>query len=110
MTVVGLSFSAPTVAPRDVQTTRLNGTHLNISWELPSLVEARGFITTITITFMPNFGSNRKKRQVVTVEEPGNSTSTIIGGLTPDLQYLVTVSASTSEGTGPEASVVVQSK
>ena len=83
---------------------------MNVSWELPSLVEARGFIDSIIITFRPNFGSNRKERQVVTVESPGNSTSTVIGELTPDLQYLVTVSGSTSEGTGPEASAVVQSK
>ena len=83
---------------------------MNISWELPSLLEARGFIDSIIITFKPNFGSNQKERQVVTVEAPGNSTSTVIGGLTPDLQYSVTVSTSTSEGAGPEASAVVQSK
>ena len=110
MTVVGLFFAAPTVAPRDVQTTRLNGTHMNISWELPSLVEARGFIASITITFMPSSESKRKKRQVMMIEAPGNSTSTVIGGLTPDLQYMVTVSASTSEGTGPEATDVVPGK
>ena len=79
---------------------------MNISWELPSLLEARGFIDSITITFKPN----QKERQVVMIEAPGNSTSTVIGGLTPDLQYSVTVSASTSEGAGPETSAVVQSK
>ena len=44
------------------------------------------------------------------VEVPGNSTSTVIGGLNPDLQYSVTVSTSTSEGAGPEATTVVPSK
>ena len=44
------------------------------------------------------------------VESPGNSTSTVIGGLNPDLQYSVTVSTSTSEGAGPEATAVVPSK
>ena len=35
---------------------------------------------------------------------------TVIGGLNPDLQYSVTVSTSTSEGAGPEATAVVPSK
>ena len=83
---------------------------MNISWELPSLLEARGFIDSIIITFKPNFGSNQKERQVVTVEAPGNSTSTVIGGLNPDLQYSVTVSTSTSEGAGPEIIALVPSK
>ena len=102
---------APAVAPRDVQTTRINGTHMNISWELPTLEEARGFIDTITITFTPTSGGlQRKKRQIVTVQVPGNSTSKVIGGLNPDLQYSVTVGTSTSEGAGPEATAVVPSK
>lgn len=84
---------------------------MNISWELPTLEEARGFIDTITITFTPtSVGLQRKKRQVVTVEVPGNSTSKVIGGLNPDLQYSVTVSTSTSEGPGPEVTAVVPSK
>ena len=83
---------------------------MNISWELPSLVEARGFIATITIALMPRLESNREKRQVVRIEAPGNATSKVIGGLTPDLQYSVTVSASTGEGAGPEATVVVPGK
>ena len=43
------------------------------------------------------------------VEVPGNSTSTVIGGLNPDLQYSVTVSTSTSEGAGPEIIALVPS-
>ena len=71
--------------------------------------EARGFIDTITITFTPTSGGlQRKKRQVVTVEIPGNSTSKVIGGLNPDLPYSVTVS--TNEGAGPEATAEVPSK
>ena len=102
---------APAVAPRDVQTTRINGTHMNISWELPTLEEARGFIDTITITFTPTSGGlQRKKRQGVTIQVPGNSTFKVIGGLNPDLQYSVTVSTSISEGAGPEATAVVPSK
>ena len=101
----------PTVAPRDMQTTRINGTHMNISWELPTLEEARGFIDTITITFTPTSGGlQRKKRQAGTVKVPGNSTSKVIGGLNPDLQYSVTVSTSTSEGAGPGVTAVVPSK
>lgn len=72
--------------------------------------EARGFIDTITITFTPTSGLQRKKRQAVTVEVPGNSTSKVIGGLNPDLQYSVTVSTSTSEGAGPEVTAVVPSE
>ena len=83
---------------------------MNISWELPTLEEARGFIDTITVTFTPTSGLQRKKRQAVMVEVPGNSTSTVIGGLNPDLRYSVTVSTSTSEGAGPEATAVVPSK
>ena len=57
-----------------------------------------------TTTFAPISGLQRKERQAVMVEVPGNSTSTVIGGLNPDLQYSVyTVSISTSEGAGAEA-------
>ena len=73
--------------------------------------EARGLIDTITITFTPTSGGLQcKKRQVVTVEVPGSSTSKDIGGLNPDLQYSGTVSTSISEGAGPEATAVVPSK
>ena len=76
----------------------------------PSLGEARGYMGTTTITFTPTSGLQRKKRQAVTVKVPGNSTSTVIGGLNPDLQYSVTVSTSTSEGAGPEIIALVPSK
>ena len=103
-------FSDPTVAPRNVQATRLNGTHMSISWELPTLVEARGFIDSTTITLIPSSESGRKKRQVMTVSVPGNITSAVIGGLNPELQYSVVVRTSTSEGAGPEATTVVPGK
>ena len=107
---VFFSFIAPTVPPRNVQTTRLNGTHMNVSWELPSLVEARGFINSTTITLMPSSESKRKKRQTLTVSVPGNATSAILGGLNPELQYSVVVRTRTSVGTGPEATTVVPGK
>ena len=66
---------------------------------------------TITISFTPTSGGlQRKKRQVVTIEVPGNSTSKVIGGLNPELPYSVTVSTSTSEGAGTGATAVVPSK
>ena len=46
----------------------------------------------------------------MTVNFPGNTTSAVIGGLYPDLQYVVTIGISTSEGAGPEATTVVPSK
>ena len=102
---------APTVAPKGMQTTHINGTHMNTSWELPTLEEARGFIDNITITFTPtSVRLQCKKRQVVTIEVPGNSTPKVIGGLNPELQYSVTVSTSTSEGAGTEATAEVPSK
>ena len=107
---VFFSFTAPTAPPRNVQTTRLNGTHMNISWELPTLVEARGFINSTTITLMPNSESKRKKRQTMTVSVPGNATSAVIGGLNPELQYSVVVTTRTSVGNGPETSTVVPGK
>ena len=64
---------------------------------------------TITITFTPTSGLQCKKRQAVTVKVPGNSTSTVIGGLNPDLQYSVTVSTSTSEGAGSKIIALVSS-
>lgn len=100
-------FSDPTAPPRNVQATRLNGTHMSISWELPTLVEARGFINSTTITLIPSSESGRKKRQDMTVSVPGNATSAVIGGLNPDLQYSVVVRTSTSGGDGPGATTVV---
>ena len=104
-------FSAPTAPPRNVMANRLNATHMAITWELPTLVESRGFIVSITITYAPIMESaRRRKRQAVSVGIPGNSTSAVSGGLNPDLQYSVTVSTSTIAGTGPESAAVVSSK
>jgi len=111
LTVASLLTSVPTAPPRNVMTNRLNATHMLISWDLPTLVESRGFIVSITITYTPIMEpARRRKRQVVTIEVSGNSTSVVIGGLNPDLQYSVTVSVSTVGGTGPETVAAVPSK
>ena len=85
-------------APNNVSATRLNGTHINVTWEPIPLSQAQGIIQSYNIILQVT--NNRKKRQVIRHQIPANRSSAIIGGLNPALSYSVLVGATTKEGLG----------
>ena len=99
--VVILLSPAPTAPPTNIAINRLNSTHMNVTWMPISLEEARGFITNYTVTYepAPSTGGPQKRdndRSSVTVK----GTMAVIGGLSPNLAYSVTVRANTAAGMG----------
>lgn len=88
---------------------RINGTHMNVEWTPLTLEEARGFVSSYMITYS---ASNRKRQMdSESITFPGDSSSGVIGGLTPGVSYSVAVAATTSAGVGNQSEpVVVPSK
>ena len=74
---------------------RLNDTHMNVSWELLTLIQARGHVTNYTVSYQPT-GSVEVETKVV----PGDQNSVVIGGLDPYEAYSVQVWANTTAGRG----------
>ena len=92
---------APTAPPTNIAIERLNSTHMNVTWMPISLEEARGFITNYTVTYgpAPSTGGPQKRdhdQSSVTVK----SAPAVIGGLSPNVVYSVTVRANTAAGMG----------
>ena len=98
-------------SPTGVRVLRLNGTHMNVSWNPVPLMETKGFIVSYTVLYSKIL-TGRKRRQVMFVTVPGSETHAIIGDLKSSHSYQVFVSAATSAGSGEYSSnpVVARSK
>ena len=90
--------TVPLIHPRDIGSTRLNGTAVRVSWRPLSRSEARGFITNYTITYW-RVGSNAANASTITVSGE-DASSAIIINLDPNSDYYFTVSAGTVQGVG----------
>ena len=90
-------YAAPDHYP-SVTANRLNVTHMNITWRKLSLEEARGFITSYTVSY-DTLDSRRRKEATVEFVHPEGSYK-VISGLGITISYVVTVSASTAVGLG----------
>ena len=79
---------------------------MTVSWNLLTLVEARGFVRNYTVFYSPvSSGSKRQQtRAMFEVTVDGNTT---IGGLNESLVYSVQVSANTGAGTGARSMAVI---
>ena len=95
--ICNLIFSTVPPSPSIVDSTRLNGTHIQVTWERIPLTLSRGFIQTYIISYEK---LNRRKRQVMTMSVPADVNSAIISGLDPTALYEVSVAATTAIGTG----------
>ena len=73
----------------------LNNTHMNVSWELLTPIQARGHVTNYTVSYQPT-GSIELETKVV----HGDQNSVVIGGLDPYEAYSVQVWANTAAGGG----------
>ena len=90
-------FLLPLAPPpvQNVNITRLNDTTLHVTWDPISPINARGFLTTYTIS-VTQVKSTYKGQSFVTV--PASQTSGTVGGLDALQHYNVRVAASTSGG------------
>ncbi len=97
--------TVPISHPRDIGSTRLNGTGVRVSWRPLTRSEARGFITNYTITYW-RVGSNAANASTITVSGEDASSATIVD-LNPNSDYYFTVSAGTVQGVGNVSAAMV---
>ena len=69
---------------------------MNVSWEPLHPDDARGEVISYTVHYRPTDSSSES----MTVDVPGGQSHVIIGGLDPQLTYLVEVWANTAAGSG----------
>ena len=74
---------------------------MNVSWTQLTLMEARAFITEYSISYKTARSSRRQQTTPVVHKAPADSSSTVVDGLDPSADYLVSLSAATSVGLGP---------
>ena len=96
----------PSVSPSGVRVERLNSTAINVSWTLLTLEEARGFVTSYTVSYSKGEGQGRRPVEELVVPG-GEQSSAVIGGLDTGSSYLLSVSAGTSAGSGQMSEPVV---
>lgn len=88
--------SVPTLAPMNVNATRLNDTAMRVSWIPLTIVEARGFVKYV-ITYT-RVAESRKRQASGTKTVNGTESSTVVNDLEPGAKYDVAVGAQTSAG------------
>ena len=81
---------------------RVNGTHINVTWEELSPADARGDVVSYSILYTPVTRQGEDNVVVVT----GNQSSVLIGGLDPQQTYTVQVWATTAAGDGTRSDPV----
>ena len=102
---VYVCYAVP-ASPTGVGVLRLNGTHMNVSWNQIPFSEAGGFIVTYRVLYN-KFTTERRRRQIMFFSVPGSETNALIGDLDPPSNYQVYVSAATSAGEGEFTSIPV---
>ncbi len=97
--------SAPSVALTNIAASRTSPTTIIVSWKPLTLSEARGFITFYIIEYYPFIIENKRQSlDIMRMNVSALLSSTTIGGLEENLDYMIQVSASTSAGSGVTSS------
>ena len=73
-------------------------------------MEARGFITEYSISYETARSSRRQQTTPVVHKAPADSSSTVVDGLDPSADYVVSLSAVTSVGLGPVSPMITPSE
>ena len=89
--------SVPTKSPQNVMFDRISGEYVNVSWDVLTLSEARGF-PVYTVTLIPSVSSDGEQitNEVITVNT--TQSSIVIGGLDVNVEYVLTVAVGTTGG------------
>ena len=88
---------APPVSPSNVKVDKM-GSKMSVSWDPLTPEQAWGFVTSYTIAYAKESGS--QKRQILEKTVPGTENSTVIEGLDPNQDYSVSIRADTKAGGG----------
>jgi hypothetical protein len=91
---------APTGPPNNLQATPINSTAVNVTWEPPTPDDQNGVIAIYTITYSSQSAMESGSTNT-------SDTMVILSGLEEFREYNITVTASTTVGSGPERSVTV---
>ena len=101
------------IAIENITVTRVNGTVLKVEWEPLTLVQARGFIESYTVSY--EAVSDRviqkqtvARREAVTVS--ADQTEVELDGLNPTLNYAITVTAANGAGNSSSDKVLASGK
>ena len=97
----------PVTGPHDIHVMRLSSSQITVSWQPLSLEEARGFITKYTVTAEPTTLTRRRQEGTLSVSVEHNATRVVLDGLSPNLAYSVSVSASTTVGTSSNNNITI---
>ena len=92
-------FLVPERGPSMINATRLSATQIVVHWQSLGLEDARGFITSYTVTADP---VDSRARQARSVTVGPNERRAVIENLDPSKIYHVAVSASTIAGESSE--------
>ena len=84
--------------PMNIIVTRINETAMSITWTLIPITLAQGKILHYIVTYSVQHSTGQANISSVNVS--ANKSTVTIGGLQPDISYIVTVSAATSVGEG----------
>ena len=76
---------------------RISGEYVNVSWDVLTLSEARGF-PVYTVTLTPSVISDGEQitNEVITVNT--TQSSIVVGGLDVNVEYMLTVAVGTTGG------------
>ena len=94
--------TVPSSPPQNVMVTSVNSASLNVSWQLPPMINHNGPITGHVINYTRVGTSDMMSASV------SNGTTHTISGLVANVDYSVIVAARTVNGTGPFSNAVVQ--
>ena len=89
--------SVPTKSPQNVMFDRLNGEHVNISWDALTLSEARGF-PVYTVTLTPSVSSDGEQITNDVIAVNTTQSSIVVGDLNVNVEYRLTVAVWTTAG------------
>ena len=99
--------TAPSAPPTNLTTTVLSANIISVTWDPPVPIEQNGIITHYTLSYR-GVERDTASRDIILASDQSYFTNYILTELDEHTSYNISVSASTSAGTGPSSTVVTQ--
>ena len=99
-------LTAPQTAPQSVNLVIVDPTSATVSWTPATLAEARGFIVSYSVSYVPTGLTDNQQEVMV----PENQSSFLITGLELMMEYSITVMTHTSAGPSDGTTLILLSK
>ena len=101
--------TAPSAPPTNLTTTVLSANIISVTWDPPVPIEQNGIITHYTLSYR-GVERDTASRDIILASDQSYFTNYILTELDEHTSYNISVSASTSSGTGPSSTVVTQTQ